>query len=70
MSLAMGHAVFIGRGVKVVVLEIDRHGRIQIGVVAPPGVAVSRAGRGLDYHLERQLARERGATGTAPVDGG
>lgn len=58
LRCAVGETVFIGRGIRVAVLSVDGHGDVQLGFHAPDDIAVSRAGRGIDYHLARQRERE------------
>jgi carbon storage regulator CsrA len=54
-----GEGLFIGRGVRVVVVEVTDTGRVRLGIEAPRNVAVSRDGAFTSrQHAEFQRARE------------
>jgi sRNA-binding carbon storage regulator CsrA len=54
-------SVLIGRGVRVIVVEVQADGMVRLGFEAPKHVAVSRDDFTLEDHLRFQVKREAGA---------
>jgi carbon storage regulator len=54
LSRHCGESIVIGGTVRVVVLEVDRHGQVRLGIEAPQDVPVDRAER-----LAQRRAQEK-----------
>lgn len=56
-------SVLIGRGIRIVIVEVQSDGMVRLGIEAPGHVAVSRDDFTLEEHLHFQCRREAGARG-------
>ena len=56
-------SVLIGRGIRIVIVEVQSDGMVRLGIEAPGHVAVSRDDFTIEEHLRFQSQRESGARG-------
>lgn len=58
-----GEGLYIGRDVRLKVLDVQKDGMVRLGIEAPQHMAVSRDDFTLEQHMQFQLEREGQAEG-------